>query len=481
MAIDIKQTLYNTQKELFVLLSFLVTYHDNIANPPLREALSQKEFSFLLTALVTYNNNIIRLTLMFQQQKGVTTQMSREAVSNNINSPIAFTPSSSDRDNGINSYSDFTLSSSNEGNQGLSNKDTKNLNITSVVVEPVIDTVEEDKSVKEEDEDYVQVEDDKSSQSYVINGYAIMSSSSWSSLSDHQHDKGGRGRSGHDGGQGGRGSSSHHDGRRGRPTVTEMNPKEKKVKEKNDLSLNVNNPVTPNDACTITSSSNTTTPSDAAAATTPSTAVTPTDAYIITPSDVAAAATIASTALASTNAKTGEESTRYISPSLETTKPVLVDKEGTTTQVRKVSLMSPTNPDAHTDPAFTDPALLITRTINPKVYSKVKKKKKMKSVPFKKDQRFWTIDEAKEDADKDDNHDGISVCTDAACSDACSDFMPSFLNVTKCSLFMSMPLSDVTKPRTNRRKSDTHTNKLLATTFKDQSHCATLKPVTNNI
>ena len=136
---EIKQT----QKEPSVLLSALVTYNDNIANPPLRETLSQKEFAFLLNALVTHNDNIIRFSLMLQQQKGVTTQMTREAVSNNINSP-----------------SDFTLSPSNGGNQGLSNKDTKNLNSTFNVrvtriftsaFEQVINTVEEDKSVKEEE------------------------------------------------------------------------------------------------------------------------------------------------------------------------------------------------------------------------------------------------------------------------------------------------------------------------------------------
>ena len=87
----------------------------------------------------------------------------------------------------------------------------------------------------------------------------------------------------------------------------------------------------------------------------------------------------------------------------------------------------------------------------------------------------------KEDADKADNHNRFPVCTDAACSDACSDVMPSFLEVTKRSLSMSMPLSDVTKPRTDRRKSDIHTNKLSPTTFIDQYHCATLKPVTNFI
>ena len=102
-------------------------------------------------------------------------------------------------------------------------------------------------------------------------------------------------------------------------------------------------------------------------------------------------------------------------------------------------------------------------------------------VPFKKGQRFWTIDEAKEDADNEDNHDGFLVCKDAACSDACSDVMPSFLDVTKRSLSMSMPLSDGTKPRTDKLKSDLHTNKLSATTLRDQYNFAILKPVTNNI
>ena len=76
------------------------------------------------------------------------------------------------------------------------------------------------------------------------------------------------------------------------------------MKKKNDLlSLNVNNPVTPNDAYNITPSSYTTTPSDAAAAATiASTAVTPTDTYTTTPSDTAATATIVSTVFASTTA-----------------------------------------------------------------------------------------------------------------------------------------------------------------------------------
>ena len=105
----------------------------------------------------------------------------------------------------------------------------------------------------------------------------------------------------------------------------------------------------------------------------------------------------------------------------------------------------------------------------------------MNLVTFKKDQRFWIIDEAEKDADKEDNHDGFPVCTNAACSDACSDVMPSFSDITKRSLSMSIPLLDVTKPRTDKHKSDIHTNKLLTTTFRDQYHYATLKPVTNNI
>ena len=73
---------------------------------------------------------------------------------------------------------------------------------------------------------------------------------------------------------------------------------------------------------------------------------------------------------------TGEESTQYILSLLETTKLVLVDKEGTITQVRKISLMTSTNPDAHTDPSFTDPALIMKKTITLKDYSKVKKRKR---------------------------------------------------------------------------------------------------------
>ena len=221
--------------------------HSPIVNPPSSVSLQYSLFSAIITIfdyIVDYIVTILSLNL--QQQKGVTTRimrgsssleskpsprrrttdsvswetttnrMTREAVSNNINSPNAFTPSSSNRDNGINSYSDFTLSSSNEGNQGLSNKDTKNLNstfnvrvtpiFTSAVVKQVINTVEEDKSVKEEeikvkeeskgeqsvkeeDKDYIQVEDDKSYQSYTINGDSIMSPSSWSSSLSHQRGK----------------------------------------------------------------------------------------------------------------------------------------------------------------------------------------------------------------------------------------------------------------------------------------------------
>ena len=66
--------------------------------------------------------------------------------------------------------------------------------------------------------------------------------------------------------------------------------------------------------------------------------------------------------------------------------------------------MTPTNPDAHIDPVCTDPAFLITNTITLKDYCKLKKKKKMNLVLFKK-KRFWTINEAEEDVDKEDNHD----------------------------------------------------------------------------
>ena len=153
-----------------------------------------------------------------------------------------------------------------------------------------------------------------------------------------------------------------------------------------------------------------------------------------------------------TSTVTGEKSTQYIPSLLETTKSVIVD----------------TIPNAHTDPAYTDPVLLGKRTITPKDHFKVKKKKSMDLVMFKKDQRFWTIDEAEEDVDKKENHVGFPVCTNAACSNACSDVMPSFLDVTKRSLSMSMSLSDLTKPRMDKRKSDIHTNKLSVTTFRDQ-------------
>ena len=82
--------------------------------------------------------------------------------------------------------------------QSITNKSS-----TSTVVKPVIDTVEEDtsikekeikvkqerkgeQSVKEEDQDYIQVEEDKSYQSYAFNGDYIMSTSSWSSSLRHQ-------------------------------------------------------------------------------------------------------------------------------------------------------------------------------------------------------------------------------------------------------------------------------------------------------
>ena len=73
-----------------------------------------------------------------------------------------------------------------------------------------------EQSVEKGDEDYIQVEDDKSYQSYVSNGDSIMSPSSWSSSSRYHGGQGGRGSSSHHGGRGGRGSSSHHGGRGGR-------------------------------------------------------------------------------------------------------------------------------------------------------------------------------------------------------------------------------------------------------------------------
>ena len=81
MAIDIKQTLYNTQKELSVILSVLVTYHDNIANPPLSQILTQKEFSILFSAIVSHYNNCVRLLLILQQQKGGTPRITRGSAS----------------------------------------------------------------------------------------------------------------------------------------------------------------------------------------------------------------------------------------------------------------------------------------------------------------------------------------------------------------------------------------------------------------
>ena len=100
----------------------------------------------------------------------------------------------------------------------------------------------------------------------------------------------------------------------------------------------------------------------------------------------------------------------------------------------------------------------------------------MNLVTFKEDQRFWTLYETKKDREKEDNHDVSPVCTNTACSNACFGVMSSFLDVTNHSLSMPMPLSDITKPRT-----DIHTNKLSTTTFRDQYHCGTLKPVINNI
>ena len=75
----------------------------------------------------------------------------------------------------------------------------------------------------------------------------------------------------------------------------------------------------------------------------------------------------------------------------------------------------------------------------------------MNFVSFKKDQQFWTIDEPKEDAEKDNNYDEFSICTDAAFFNSCFDFMPSLVDVIKHSLSMFMPLSDITKPRPNKR------------------------------
>ena len=145
------------------------------------------------------------------------------------------------------------IKSSHEGNQRsyFRPSNDSNQSSTSAVVEPVIDTGEEDKSVKEEeeemkdkekskgeqsvdeeDEDYIQVEDDKSYQSHVSNKDYIMSPSSCSSSSSHHDGRGGRGSSSHHGGRGGssshhsgrggRGSSRHHDGQRGRHVITRL-------------------------------------------------------------------------------------------------------------------------------------------------------------------------------------------------------------------------------------------------------------------
>ena len=92
--------------------------------------------------------------------------------------------------------------------------------------------IKEEKSVKEkgeiDNEYYIQVEDDKSYQSYVSLSFnnkgdhtslnngedPTISPSSWSS-SSHQRGRGGRGRSSHHGGRGGKGRSSHTNGQGG--------------------------------------------------------------------------------------------------------------------------------------------------------------------------------------------------------------------------------------------------------------------------
>ena len=93
----------------------------------------------------------------------------------------------------INSSSS-TIRPSKEGNQSSYFRPSNECNqsSTSTVVKPVIDTVKEDKSVKEEkikvkeeskreqsvkeeDEDYIEVEDNKSYQSHISNGDSIMS------------------------------------------------------------------------------------------------------------------------------------------------------------------------------------------------------------------------------------------------------------------------------------------------------------------
>ena len=190
MVIEVKQTLYNTQKELFVILSTLVTYLDNIANPSLSQILRQKEFTFLFSAIVTYYNNCVRLLLILKQQKGGTPRITRGSASlEPKRNPCQACQGST----GSVLLQSITTQSS-----------------VSTVIEPVIDTVEEDKSVKEEefkvgqeskgeqsvkeeDEDYIQVEEDKSYQSYAINGDSIISPSPWSSSSRHQRSKEGSG------------------------------------------------------------------------------------------------------------------------------------------------------------------------------------------------------------------------------------------------------------------------------------------------
>ena len=82
----------------------------------------------------------------------------------------------------------------------------------------------------------------------------------------------------------------------------------------------------------------------------------------------------------------------------------------------------------------------------------MKKKKKMNLVMFKKDQRFLTIDEPEEDAEKkiimsDSQFESMLLVLILVL-----DVMSSFLDVTKHSLSMSISLSDVTKPRPDKRK-----------------------------
>ena len=61
----------------------------------------------------------------------------------------------------------------------------------------------------------------------------------------------------------------------------------------------------------------------------------------------------------------------------------------------------------------------------------------MNLVLFKKDKHFWTIDEAEEGADKEDNHDNFSVFTDAAGSD---DYNVVYLCLCHCQTVQSPEL-----------------------------------------